>query len=84
MRRRRIRILAFSVALAAVFVFPAVAFACPDCPTARVVQASVFNGRFVPQIVMLLIPVFALGVIAAFLHRIGIGGRPELGGDIDR
>lgn len=83
MHRQLVRSLAFSVALAAVFAFPAVAFACPDCPTAHAVHASVFNGRFVPQIMMLLIPVFALGVIAAFLHRIGIDG-PELPGDADR
>jgi hypothetical protein len=73
--RRLIRSTVFVVALATTLMMPALALACPDCPTARVVRATVFAGPFVPQLVLLSIPMVALGVIAAFLHRIGLAER---------
>jgi hypothetical protein len=48
------------------------AFACPNCATARVVRASVFDADFWPHLAMLTLPLVVLGLISAVLYRIGI------------
>jgi hypothetical protein len=48
---------------------------CPDCPTARVVQASVFDGRFWPHLFLVALPLLILGLFSALLYRVGNGGR---------
>ena len=52
------------VLLATSILAPGVAQACPDCPTAQVVQASVFDERFWTQLLPMMLPLFVLSVIA--------------------
>lgn len=42
---------------------------CPDCPVARVVQASVLDGRFWPHLLVTLLPLVVLTAIVALIHR---------------
>ena len=51
------------------------AFACPDCPTARLVQASVFDDRFWKYLFLISLPLLVLGAISGLLYRIGREGR---------
>ncbi len=55
--------------------------ACPDCDSARVFQATVFDHRFGMNLVLIATPLWVLGVMCAWLYRLGIEptdtGRPE-------
>jgi len=51
------------------------AFACPDCPTARVVRASVLGEGFWSHLVMVLVPFLLIGALSAWLYRIGLSPR---------
>jgi hypothetical protein len=44
---------------------------CPDCATARVVRASVFDGDFCAHLAMISLPLLAMGLISALVYRIG-------------
>lgn len=48
------------------------ASACPDCPTSRVVRASVLGGDFWNQLVMLSVPFLLIGSLSALLYRVGL------------
>lgn len=47
------------------------ALACPNCPTAEVVRASVWGGDFWHRLVMVLAPFLLMGFISALLYRVG-------------
>lgn len=47
-------------------------FACPDCQTARLTRASVFEARFWPTLVAIVAPLLILGAMCALLYRIGM------------
>ena len=51
------------------------ALACPDCPTAQLVQTSVFDHRFASHLFLISLPLLVLGVISGLLYRIGIDER---------
>jgi hypothetical protein len=51
---------------------PDVAFACPGCPSARLVRASIYDDAFWSNLTRTLLPLLVLGVVSAFLYRIGI------------
>lgn len=51
-------------------------FLCPDCPTARIVRASVYDERFWTYLIAIVLPLLVLGLISALLYRIGIERRP--------
>lgn len=68
MRHSRLRSLA---ALAGSLVTTA-AFACPDCPTARVVKASVLGGDFWNHLLMVTAPFLLIGSLSALLYRVGL------------
>jgi hypothetical protein len=51
---------------------PGWALACPDCPTAQAVRASVLDERFGSQLALVLLPLAILGAIAALTYRIGL------------
>jgi hypothetical protein len=53
----------------------AAAARCPDCPVARVVQASVLDGRFWPHLLLTLLPLLVLAAIVAVIHGPGSRGR---------
>lgn len=48
------------------------ALACPDCPTARVVRASVGGEEFWSHLMMVGGPFLLVGALSAFLYRIGL------------
>ena len=66
------------VSFALVMLFASDAMACPDCVTARVVRASVFDGSFWTNLCLISLPLVVLGVITALLYRIGIEPRPQM------
>jgi len=45
--------------------------ACPDCPTARLVRASLFDGSFWIDLLLVSLPLLVLGLISALFYRIG-------------
>jgi hypothetical protein len=51
--------------------------ACPACPTARVVQASVFDDRFWVHLGFAALPLAVLGLIVVRLYRIGMATGRE-------
>lgn len=51
---------------------PASAVACPDCATARVVQASVFDGSFWTNLMLIALPILILSAIGALLYGVGL------------
>jgi hypothetical protein len=53
-------------------VVPTQAHACPDCPTARFVRASVFDDHFGTHLMLISMPLIVLAVISALLYRIGL------------
>ncbi|MFL5351326.1 hypothetical protein [Archangium sp.] len=76
MRHSRLRPLA---ALAGSLVTTA-ALACPDCPTARVVKASVVGSDFWNHLVMVTVPFLLIGSLSALLYRVGLPrDEPEAG-----
>jgi hypothetical protein len=76
MRRTSRARLAVEAAAGAVALLPTPeAFACPDCATARVVRASVFDGRFGTNLLMISLPLLVLGAISILLYRIGLERR---------
>jgi hypothetical protein len=54
-----------------------VALACPDCATAKVVRASVFDDGFWPNLMMISLPLLVLGAISTRLYRIGSERPPQ-------
>lgn len=48
------------------------ALACPNCLTARVVRASVFDAHFWPNLFLISLPLLIMGIIGALLYQIGI------------
>jgi hypothetical protein len=48
------------------------ALACPDCPTAQVVRASVGGEAFWSHLMMVGMPFLLVGALSAFLYRIGL------------
>jgi hypothetical protein len=61
-----------AAATSALVLSSARALGCPNCETARVVQASVFDASFWSNLTLLLLPLIVLGVIAAVLYRVGL------------
>ncbi len=59
------------VVLAGVLLSTAV-LACPDCPTARVVRASVVGEDFWNNLVVLIVPFLLIGALSALLYRVGL------------
>jgi hypothetical protein len=56
------------------------AFACPDCPTARVVKASILGGDSWNHLVMVTVPFLLIGSLSALLYRVGLSrDEPEAG-----
>lgn len=53
----------------------AASLACPDCPTARVVKASVLGEGFWTYLVMAVVPFLLIGALSAWLYRIGLSPR---------
>lgn len=51
------------------------ALACPDCPTAQVVRASVVSDGFWTYLVMAIVPFLLIGALSALLYRIGLPPR---------
>lgn len=51
------------------------AFACPDCPTAQVVRASVLGGDFWNLLVTMCVPFLLIGSLSALLYRVGLSPR---------
>jgi hypothetical protein len=45
--------------------------ACPDCATARVVRASVYEQGFWTNLYLISLPLLVLAVISALLYPIG-------------
>jgi hypothetical protein len=72
----RHRLAVRAAALAGVLLSAPDVLACPDCATASVVRASVFDGRFWPNLLMISLPLLVLGAISTRLYRIGIE-RPQ-------
>jgi uncharacterized membrane protein len=68
MRHSRIQPL---VVLAGALVSTAV-LACPDCPTAQVVRASVVGEDFWHNLVVLVVPFLLIGALSALLYRVGL------------
>jgi hypothetical protein len=68
MRQRRFQ----PFALLAGLLVTTAALACPDCPTARVVRASVVGEDFWSHLVMVVVPFLLLGALSALLYRIGL------------
>jgi hypothetical protein len=50
------------------------AFGCPDCATARAVQAAVFDGDFFRNLTLVILPLLVLAAIGVLLH--GVGREP--------
>ena len=48
------------------------ALACPDCPTARGVRASVWTGGLWEPLVTLAVPFLLIGFLSALLYRVGL------------
>ncbi len=65
----------------ALSVWARAAGACPDCVPARLAQATFFDHRFWLNMVLIATPLLVLGVMCAWLYRLGIEqtdtGRPE-------
>ncbi|WP_257454063.1 hypothetical protein [Archangium lipolyticum] len=59
----------------AVSLVSTVALACPDCPTAQVVRASVVGDDFWNNLVVLSVPFLLIGALSALLYRVGLPPR---------
>ena len=57
----------------------AASLACPNCPTAQVVQASVFGEGFWTYLVMAVVPFLFIGALSAGLYRIGLSPGRRVG-----
>jgi hypothetical protein len=68
----RARLAAITAVLAGALLLTPEAFACPDCTTARAVRASVFDGSFGANLMMISLPLLVLGAISILLYQIGI------------
>lgn len=53
----------------------AASLACPNCPTSRVVKASVLGEGFWNYLVMAIVPFLLIGALSAWLYRIGLSPR---------
>ena len=58
-------------------VAPALAFACPNCDSARLVQAAVWGRTALQNVVNIALPFAVLGALAALVHRIGSPRSPR-------
>ena len=76
MSRDATRIASSALAFSAV-TQPGLALACPDCPAAQLVRASVFDQRFWSQLALVLLPLLILGAVAALTYRIGSPRGPS-------
>ena len=52
-----------------------VALACPDCPTAEVVQSTVLGEGFWGYLAMAVVPFVLIGGLSALLYRVGLPPR---------
>ncbi|WNG35159.1 hypothetical protein F0U61_16985 [Archangium violaceum] len=50
-------------------------FACPSCPTAQVVRASVLGEDFWNLLVTMTVPFLLIGSLSALLYRVGLSPR---------
>lgn len=75
-RTTRHRLAVPAAAALMTLLFAPVALACPDCATATIVRASVFDDGFWPNLMMISLPLLVLGAISTRLYRIG-GERPS-------
>jgi hypothetical protein len=48
------------------------ALACPDCGTANVVRAAVFDGSFWMNLTLIVLPLLVLAAISTLLYRIDV------------
>jgi hypothetical protein len=48
-------------------------FECPDCATSKVVKATVFDADFWSQLLLISLPLLAIGAISLVLH--GVSAR---------
>lgn len=51
------------------------ALACPDCETARVVRASIWDEHVWSYLLMMVLPFLLIGTVSALLHRVGLPRR---------
>jgi len=72
MRRLRHASLLGVTMLAPVLLLSGVAQACPNCPTARAVRASVFDDNFWTHLTLITLPLLVLAVVSFLLYRIGL------------
>lgn len=61
-----------AAAVASVLLLSAVAEACPNCPTARLVRASVFDTNFWTYLMFITLPLLVLALVCILLYRIGL------------
>jgi hypothetical protein len=55
----------------AVAVPPAIAFACPNCDSARLVRAAVWAPTALENLLFIALPFAIVGAMAGLLHRVG-------------
>ncbi|HEY8945995.1 MAG TPA: hypothetical protein VIM73_17120 [Polyangiaceae bacterium] len=48
------------------------ALACPNCATARVVRASVFDDNFWTRLILVSLPLLVLAALILLLYRVGL------------
>ncbi|QRO00382.1 hypothetical protein JRI60_15790 [Archangium violaceum] len=63
------------LAVLAVSLVSTVALACPDCPTARGVRASVMGEDFWGHLMVVVVPFLLIGALSALLYRVGLSPR---------
>jgi hypothetical protein len=61
--------------MAGVLAFCGLAQACPNCATARVVRASVFDEKFWTHLMLITLPLLVLALVSFLLYRIGLEQR---------
>jgi uncharacterized BrkB/YihY/UPF0761 family membrane protein len=72
MRRLRHASLLGVSMMAPVLLLTGAAQACPNCPTARAVRASVFDDNFWTYLTLITLPLLVLAVVSFLLYRIGL------------
>lgn len=53
------------------------ALSCPNCSTARVVRASVYDATFWPNLLLVLLPLFVLAAICRQLYGVGLREKAQ-------
>jgi hypothetical protein len=56
---------------AALAASPAIAFACPNCESARLVRAAVWAPSALENLLFIALPFAIVGAMAALVHRVG-------------